>query len=113
VGVRGAAPHGGENGAERGGPGFDDMDRHGTDMAAPGCSDSGGQRMPHGRGGRGCDRGGRRGATTRARVADMQDRATSGPVGSDWVREGVRGSEAVARRSLTGGAGSIVPPVRF
>jgi hypothetical protein len=62
------------------------------DVAALGCSDSDRQHMPQGHGGRGCDRGGRRGATTRARVADMWDRAMSGPTGSDWVWEGVRGS---------------------
>jgi hypothetical protein len=37
----------------------------------------------------------------RARVADRRDRATSGPVGSNWVREGVsereRGSGGVRR----------------
>jgi hypothetical protein len=61
-------------GAERGGVGFGDVGRHGTDAAAPGCSDSGGQHMPHGHGGRGRDRGGRRGAMTQ------------GPSGSGWVR---------------------------
>jgi hypothetical protein len=30
------------------GPGFGDVDRYGTDAAAPGCSDSGGRRTPHG-----------------------------------------------------------------
>jgi hypothetical protein len=75
------------------GLGFNDVDRHGTDVVALGCSDSGGRRTPRGRG---YDRGGWQGATTRTRVADRWDRATSGPVGSGWVREGVRGSEAVS-----------------
>jgi hypothetical protein len=50
VGVPVAVPHGGANGAERGGVGFGDIDRHGTDVVALGCSDSGGRRTPRGRG---------------------------------------------------------------
>jgi hypothetical protein len=33
-----------------------------------------------------------------------------GPVGSDWVREGVSGSGAVQCGALTGGPGITVPP---
>jgi hypothetical protein len=65
VGVRGAVPRGGENGVERGGPGYGDVDRHSMDAASPGCSDSGGWCMPHGCGGHDCDRGGRRGRERR------------------------------------------------
>jgi hypothetical protein len=48
---------------------------------------------------------------TRERVADKRDRATSGPVGSGWVREGVRGSEA----AVASGANRFKRwrPVRF
>jgi hypothetical protein len=37
----------------RRGPGFGDVDRHGMDTVAPGCSDSDGRHTPHGRGERG------------------------------------------------------------
>jgi hypothetical protein len=60
VGALGAKPRGGANGAERGGSGFGDVDRHGTDATALGRSDSGGRCTPHGRA---TNRGGRRGAS--------------------------------------------------
>jgi hypothetical protein len=63
VGALGAKPRGGANGAERGGSGFGDVDRHGTDVTALGRSDSDGRRTPHGRDGRATNRGGRRGAS--------------------------------------------------
>jgi hypothetical protein len=68
----GSAPRGGKN---RGGVrGFEDMDRHGTDAAAPGCSDSGGQRTPHGRGGH-VRRTGDGGGVRVTRAIDRQGRA--------------------------------------
>jgi hypothetical protein len=99
LGVRGGEGKGGgqlsaawgqEKEQRGGGAGFGDVGRHSTDTAVPGCSDSGGWRTPHGRGGHGCDRGGRWGATTRARVADRWGAMTRGPGGSGWVREAAR-----------------------
>jgi hypothetical protein len=48
-GVQGSAPHGEENGGE--GAGLSDVDRHGTNVATPGCSDRGGRHTPRERGG--------------------------------------------------------------
>jgi hypothetical protein len=83
-GVRGARPRGGENGAERGGQGsatWTSTTWTRRLRAAPIAA--GGARLASA-------------AATEedggARVADRRDRATSGPVGSGWVREGVRGS---------------------
>jgi hypothetical protein len=79
-----------EKTGQRGGPGFGDVDQHGTDALALGCSDNSERHTPHGCGGHGCDRGGRQGSATWARMADRRDRATPGPVGQ---RLGAGGSE--------------------
>jgi hypothetical protein len=50
----------GQRGGEGGRAGFGDVDWHGMDTVAPGCSNSGGRHTPCGRGAHGCDRGGRR-----------------------------------------------------
>jgi hypothetical protein len=89
VGVRGAMPRGGENRAERGAGVWRRMDQHGTDVAASGCSDSGGRHVPTGRG---CDRGGRWG----------RERLTGG---ARWQWLGVGGS-ASERGSTVSGADS-------
>jgi hypothetical protein len=104
MGLQGAAPRGGET--RQRGVFFDGMDQHGTDATALGCSDNGGWHMPRGRG---CDRGGRRGAVTRARVADRRDRVTPRPGGSGWVWVGARASEVARRGALVGRPGSTVP----
>jgi hypothetical protein len=93
-GSQASAPRGGENREERGGPG-----RGGGQLGRP--TSTPGRRawaaqLPR-------DRGGRRGATTQAWAADRWGRATPGPGGSDWVREGARASGAARRGALTNG----------
>jgi hypothetical protein len=68
-----------EKTGQRGGVG--DVDRHGTDAAAPGLSDSGGWCTPHGHGGRATNRGGRQGASDVGTTADKWGRAVVGPGG--------------------------------
>jgi hypothetical protein len=86
-GSGGGATRGRENGEERGGPGAVE----GT-VRWPASAPSWQPRAA----GLWHDRGGRRGAgdPARARLTDTVGRR-QGPVGSAWVREGVRGSEAV------------------
>jgi hypothetical protein len=85
-------------------PRFGDVDRHGTDVVAPGCSDSGGWRMPRGRGlwtgeGKGMRDAERRGW-----------QVVPGDVGPQWQRAEGRASGAAWRGALTGRPGSTVPP---
>jgi hypothetical protein len=79
----GSAPRGGKNGG--GVHGFKDMDQHGTDTAAPGCSDSGGQRMPHRHGGR-VRRTGDGGGARVTRATDRRGRA--GRLRARWAAAG-------------------------
>jgi hypothetical protein len=83
VGVPCAVPRGGENGAERGGSGFSDVDRHDSDVAAPDHSDSCGRCTPHGRGGCAANRGGRRGPVVSDGVQERLGRAGSVVVAAD------------------------------
>jgi hypothetical protein len=68
-------------GKRRRGPGFDDMDRHGTNAMAPGCSNSGGRACLAGAG---CEQGRTAACVTRNGAADRWGRATLGPGGSGW-----------------------------
>jgi hypothetical protein len=93
------------------GSGFGDVDQPSMDTASPIAV---GGACLAGMAGAGYEYGRTTACVTRAQVADRQDRATSGPVGSDWVWEGVRGSEAAAamgpdRRGRPAQCG----PVRF
>jgi hypothetical protein len=84
VGVLGAAPRGGGNGEERGGPGFGDVDRHDIDAAAPGHSNSRGRHTPHGRSRHAAIRGGWRGTSDVGVTADKWGWAVAGPGGQRW-----------------------------
>jgi hypothetical protein len=108
VGVRGATPCGGENGQREGGRGlvtWTKMAQTWRLQAALTVASGACLAGAAGAAATGEDNG--------ARVADKRDRVTSGPVGSGSVREGVRGSEAVAASGTDRRGSSTVPPVQF
>jgi hypothetical protein len=68
------------------------VDQHGTDAAAPGRSDSGGRRTPHGRGGAWLRHWRRRARAARARPADRRGPVVAAGCGRERERAGQRGA---------------------
>jgi hypothetical protein len=83
---------------EGGGVGI--VDLHDTDATGPGCSNSGGRRMPRSAVGAGCEQGRRWARATHARAADRWGRAATGPDGR-W-----RGAGGREEERGSGGVGS-------